>query len=1106
MGIKKVKNAIRDARANNDYLKYYDAPIDNKAILLEGGQGKHTDGNVFAFLRCIETSEKWNHLNPYVVVTKDSMAEAKRKLKQYGFSKAKLIIRNGLEYRKMLATARYLVTDNSFPPYFIKRDEQVYLNTWHGTPLKRLGRADITNSTSIGNVQKNFLAADYLLEPNTFTRDIMMTDYMVDRLYGGIPVVIDYPRNDVLFTKPLEKELKEQFNPEGKRIIAYMPTWRGIGRNANIKQQVSEAEEIIKNLEKELNEDELLYVNFHFLIGNNIDFRQFEKAKPFPAEYETYDFLAICDTLISDYSSVMMDFAQTGKEVIMFMYDYEEYLNQKGFYFDIKTLPFKQAYTMNDLIEAIHSEKKEYVLDEKYVGNHFGEATDTMLEMICLHEKKPCTNQKAKLVYLGDVREGETRFLTERYIEALTSEEKQATVIGFEGDMKDKAAIEFMKELDKDVEFIMFIAGGAIRFSEYVVLNLYKNHGFCRKRALAYQNREYYRTFKFLDICSAEMISTNIIERFGALSKCDCNTAVHNIPMLFYKRPADAFYAHPATRKELFAGYDEILEYDSTYGVDFWNGRECQGIYARFPAIKCMSDGNSTMFTGSLVVKTEDGNAELLNEIQIGSRVYEDVFEYDVKYSNIQTKSKYGLTETKCKFAFVVPNSEFNKWFTNNLIRIKVRIGNSVIPVRVLVSGSKNILRKKVYNIKNTEYVCEIKEDYKHYRLVIRDRNVTDSKGQQIKLYLAFVCHILTWWNKPILLFEKNSSRYEESAAILYEKMIDMGYKKVRFILDRNYEHWSDIKSKYLKNIVDRFSFSHYYNMFAAKSIISTETLGHALEKGTTNWLFKNFVVDGSKNYVFLQHGVMYMISLNSEQRDFFKKGKGKGRHCVVVSSQLEANHFTDNTGHKPEDMYICGLVKFDRSTLNQDADKVVVMLTWRPWEYVSGISDIKETGYYRMLHEIVECVPDELREKLIVLPHPLIEDQVACDNEDYVWKYYVPGIKYDDILKEAKVFVSDYSSITYDSFYRGTNIVFYWKEKDQCIRKYGENSRLMLTEDLAFGDVCYDRNALTSAIQNAYITEQSSKHIENFRLIVEHHDGKNAERFISMARKDGIL
>ncbi len=61
------------------------------------------------------------------------------------------IERKSDEYHRVLATAKYLMTDNSFPLYFVKRSEQVYLNTWHGTPLKVLGRSDISSMKNFGN-------------------------------------------------------------------------------------------------------------------------------------------------------------------------------------------------------------------------------------------------------------------------------------------------------------------------------------------------------------------------------------------------------------------------------------------------------------------------------------------------------------------------------------------------------------------------------------------------------------------------------------------------------------------------------------------------------------------------------------------------------------------------------------------------------------------------------------------------------------------------------------------------------------------------------------------------------------------------------------------
>ena len=114
-------------------------------------------------------------------------------------------------------------------------------------------------------------------------------------------------------------------------------------------------------------------------------------------------------------------------------------------------------------------------------------------------------------------------------------------------------------------------------------------------------------------------------------------------------------------------------------------------------------------------------------------------------------------------------------------------------------------------------------------------------------------------------------------------------------------------------------------------------------------------VADPNKNYVFLQHGVMYMVSLDSESRGMFKRKNLKGKYRVVVSSQAEADHFTDLGNHEPSDLYICGLPKFDRNTLNEDADKIVIMPTWRPWEINLARDDFESTGYYKMIMKIYQ-------------------------------------------------------------------------------------------------------------------------------------------------------
>ena len=171
------------------YLKYYKEEVDCYTFLLEAGQGKNINGNMYAILKELCTNKKYADYKVYFVVTNDTREALLSRLSFYNFTSVHLVERNSKEYMRLLATCKYLITDNSFPPYYIKKKEQVMLNTWHGTPLKTLGRCDIENSSSISNVQKNFAMSDYILFPNKYTRDIFMEDYCLKNVLNNIAPV-----------------------------------------------------------------------------------------------------------------------------------------------------------------------------------------------------------------------------------------------------------------------------------------------------------------------------------------------------------------------------------------------------------------------------------------------------------------------------------------------------------------------------------------------------------------------------------------------------------------------------------------------------------------------------------------------------------------------------------------------------------------------------------------------------------------------------------------------------------------------------------------------------------------------------------------------------
>ena len=387
--------------------------------------------------------------------------------------------------------------------------------------------------------------------------------------------------------------------------------------------------------------------------------------------------------------------------------------------------------------------------------------------------------------------------------------------------------------------------------------------------------------------------------------------------------------------------------------------------------------------------------------------------------------------------------------------------------------------------------------------LTVRETNFYDTRKGKIKLGLA---HILSkfYFKKNILLYEKECSKYEESASILYEKLIDKGYNNCYYILNKDNPVIKDIDKKYRKHIVYKDSLKHIVYFFKCNKFIGTETIGHALQLRIANKYAMRKIQNPNLDYVFLQHGVMYMISLDCDLRSGFRNTNYK-TYRVVVSSELEAEHFINLGRFDKENLYITGLAKFDKSVLNKNNDKIVIMPTWRRWETNQARYDFSQTNYYKMIERIVNAIPAKLKNKIIVLPHPLMIKAIQF-SENELKKYIPKNISYNEILKDCKLLITDYSSISYDAFFRGSNVIFYWEEKDECLKQYGKNTKLMINDESAFGDVCYNQDELTDAINKNYYSNQLNKYKERYKNIVQFDDRKNTDRIINRLIEDKII
>lgn len=343
-------------RAIFKYTKYYDKlNIKSNVVIIQSYDGKNISGNPYYLLKELYQNKSYCNLKLYVVSDAKNYKKNLRFLKNKGLRKVNLIKINSRKYCRILVQAKYLINNSTFPTYFIKKDNQIYLNTWHGTPLKTMGKDIIDSPNELGNTQRNFLMCDYLLYPNKFMFERMRDSYMLNNMYKGKYILSGYPRNDVFFDKEFSNEIKKKLNIDNKKVVVYMPTWRGNLDNKNNQIQYHFVMNLLYTLDNNLNNDTILYVKLHNYFDSKIDYSSFEHVNPFPSEFETYEFISAADCLITDYSSVFFDFSNTGKKIILYGYDKNEYCRTRGMYLDYEKLPFTFANSVDDLIEEINN-------------------------------------------------------------------------------------------------------------------------------------------------------------------------------------------------------------------------------------------------------------------------------------------------------------------------------------------------------------------------------------------------------------------------------------------------------------------------------------------------------------------------------------------------------------------------------------------------------------------------------------------------------------------------------------------------------------------------------------------------------------------------------
>jgi CDP-glycerol glycerophosphotransferase len=279
------------------------------------------------------------------------------------------------KYAYYLAKSKYLVFNVRQPLWLKKREEQVFLQTWHGTPLKRLVFDQEEVTAASPTYKKQFYRQkqewDYLIAANHFSSEIFKSCFM----YDGNMLEVGYPRNDLLY-HPNKEELaltirKRLGIPLDKKTILYAPTWRDDEYYGKGKYKF-QLQLDLALLKERLGEDYCVLLRTHYYIADKLDL---EGVENFAYNVSNHDDITeiylISDICITDYSSVFFDYANLQRPILFFPYDLDKYRDVlRGFYIDMETeLPGPLLFSTEEIVSNIENiETLNHNYQERYLA------------------------------------------------------------------------------------------------------------------------------------------------------------------------------------------------------------------------------------------------------------------------------------------------------------------------------------------------------------------------------------------------------------------------------------------------------------------------------------------------------------------------------------------------------------------------------------------------------------------------------------------------------------------------------------------------------------------------------------------------------------------
>ncbi len=353
LAVIKAKKIVRNRNELYKYLyknKYSKEPIEEKWVMFETFFGKNYSDSpkyIYEYLANHNTKDY-----KFIWVLNNGTKPP------YG---ATVVKRFSKEYAYYLAKCKYFVFNVRQPLWFVKREGQVFLETWHGTPLKKLvfDQEEVTSADPHYKAQfyRQRAEWDYLIAANPFSTKTFRSCFKFDNEM----LEVGYPRNDLLYHPNKEKiaeNLKKKLGiPQDKKTILYAPTWRD-DEYYKPGQYKFQLQLNLQKMKAALGDEYVILLRMHHYVADNLDVTGVEDFAINLSKYDDItEIYLVSDLCITDYSSVFFDYANLKRPVLFYTYDIEKYRDiLRGFYIDINTeVPGPLVYTTEEVIDAIQN-------------------------------------------------------------------------------------------------------------------------------------------------------------------------------------------------------------------------------------------------------------------------------------------------------------------------------------------------------------------------------------------------------------------------------------------------------------------------------------------------------------------------------------------------------------------------------------------------------------------------------------------------------------------------------------------------------------------------------------------------------------------------------